>query len=130
MNGKQYFKECCRKSGISANNLFQLGLNKRNPSDRLEHRFNYLTRKETQLFAIGFFERYNIYVAWSLKEKKALKKSVFSIKYSDIEFPLDDTIIPVKKAIEYLGWGEETVLVFTPESVNKFLEKYMIEDKK
>ena len=71
-----------------------------------------------------YFAKDEIYVAWDLREKKADQKSGFSVKGADLDLPLEAGIMPVKKAIEFYGWGEETVLAFRPEIVPEFLKKY------
>ena len=123
MDGKRYFKECCKDKGIDCDALFRIGKSNAAKSDRLKYRCSYLSRKESQLFVVCYFERENVYIAWSLKEKKAAKKSDFSVKVSDIHLPLGNEITPVKKAIEYHGWGQEAILVFAPEKVSDFLER-------
>ena len=124
MDGKRYFKECCRDKGLDCDALFQIGKSNAAKSDRLKYHYSYLSRKESQIFVVCYFEKENVYIAWNLKEKKAAKKSDFSVKRSDLDLPLVDKIVSVKKAIEYEGWGEETVLAFTPERVSDFLERY------
>lgn len=124
MNGKQHFIDCCDKLGLDYNALFQLGENNAAAKDRLKHSFSPHTRKETQLFAVCYFVREGLFLAWSLKEPKAKKKEVFSMKRFDIKRPLNGTISAVEKAIEYHGWAEENVLVFEPDAVELFLKKY------
>lgn len=124
MDGKRHFRECCNALGLDCDKLFQIGKSNAAASERLKYHYPYLSHKESQLFVVCYFERENLYIAWSLKEKKANTKSDFSIKRTDLDRPFGDQIIPVKKAIEYYGWGEETVLAFTPEMVPAFLKKY------
>lgn len=123
MDGVGYFKECCKSTGLDCNQYFQLGKSKTVQPERLYHRFGTEKRTQTQLFAVCYFEVDNIYVAWSLKEKKAKMKTEFSIKRTSLDLPLGQDVSATRKAIEYPGWGEEKVLVFTPESVTLFLER-------
>ena len=124
MDGKRYFKECCTKHGIECDRFFRIGKNNAKKSDRLKYSDSYLSREETQIFVVCYFVKENIYIAWSLREKKATTKSNFSVKRSDLSLPLDNVIVSVKKAIEYHGWGEESVLAFPPEMVPTFLNRY------
>ena len=124
MDGKRYFKECCKDKGIDCEALFRIGKSNAAKSDRLKYHYSYLSRKESQIFVVCYFEKENVYIAWNLKEKKAAKKSDFSVKRSDISFPLGNAIVPITKAIEYQGWGEESVLAFAPEQIPKFLKEY------
>ena len=126
MNGKQYFKNYCKDAGLNYNELFQLGNNNAKPADRLRHHFSKHNRTKSQLYVVCYFQRYNIYVAWSLREQKAFEKTDFSIKKTDVEFDNINSIISVNKAIEFYGWGEETVLAFKPEAIPEFFNRYCI----
>lgn len=123
MDGKRYFKECCKAEGLDCDNLFQFGKCSVAVSDRLKHHFDCQKRKKSQIFAVCYVEKENVYVAWSLKAEKAVKRSVFSIKWSDVDCLLGNTILPASKAIEHQGWGEEIVRAFTPEMVPEFLKR-------
>lgn len=124
MNGKRHFIDCCDKLGLDYNALFQLGENNAAAKDRLKHSFSPHTRKETQLFAVCYFVREDLFLAWNLKEPKAKKKAVFSVKRFDVKRPSRGTIAVVKKAIEYRSWDEEAVLVFEPDTTELFLRNY------
>lgn len=124
MDGKRHFRDCCKTQGLDCDSLFQLGKSGVAVGERLSHRFDCNMRKDSQIFAVCYVEKENTYVAWSLKAKKAAGKSVFSVKWSDIDLLLGDTILPVKKAIEFQGRGEEIVRAFAPEMVPEFLKKY------
>ena len=124
MDGKRYFRDCCETMGLDCDSLFQLGARKVAVSERLAHRFDCNKRKPSQIFAVCYVEKENTYVAWSLKAEKAAGKSVFSVKWSDVDLLLGDTILPAKKTIEFQGRGEELVRAFTPEMVSEFLKRY------
>lgn len=124
MDGKRHFTECCNAKGLDCEKLFQLRSSNTNDIKRLVRRFDYLSRKETQIFAVCYFERENFYVAWSLKVKNAAKKCVFSVQRSSLNWPPKVNMITARKVIEYPGREEETVLAFTPEGVPDFLETY------
>lgn len=128
MDGIRHFKESCAQMALDCNKLFQLGKSEKPHPERLQHRFGTEKRTQTQLFAVCYFavcyfEVDNIYVAWNLKEEKAKMKTVFSVKRASLTLPLEESLVSIKKAIEYSSWDEENVLVFTPEGVTLFLEK-------
>ena len=124
MDGKRYFKDRCKEQGLDCDSLFQLGKSGVAVGERLSHRFNCNTRKDSQIFAVCYVEKENTYVAWSLKAKKAAGKSVFSVKWADIDLLLGNSILPAKKSIEHHGHGEEIVRAFAPEMVGEFLKRY------
>lgn len=124
MDGKRHFRDCCKTMEVDCDSLFQLGKCGVTVSERLTHRFDCNKRKPSHIFAVCYVEKENLYVAWSLKAKKAAKKSVFSVKWSDIDSLFRNTFLPASKAIEYHGWGEELVRAFTPEMVPEFLKRH------
>lgn len=124
MDGKRHFRDCCKTLELDCDNLFQLGKCSVPVSGRLRHRFDFQKRKKSQIFAVCYVEKENVYVAWNLKVKKAAKKSMFSVKWSDVDRFLGNTAPSTSKAIEYQGWGEEIVHVFTPEMIPQFLKRY------
>ena len=124
MDGKVYFKECCKKQGLNCDKLFQLGQSRAVAADRLKYNRSYLTRKDTHLFVVCYFVNEGVYVAWNLKEPKGAKKTAFNINRSAVEIPFDGAVHSVTKSIEYSGWDEETVFVFAPNAVEVFLRNY------
>lgn len=124
MDGKRYFRDCCKAQGLDCDSIFQLGKSGVAVGERLSHRFNSNTRKDSQIFAVCYVEKENTYVAWSLKAEKAAGKSVFNVKWSDIDLLLGNSILPAKKAIEFQGRGEEIVHAFPPEMVSEFLKRF------
>lgn len=123
MDGVKYFKEFCESMGLDCNRYFQLGKSRTVQPERLRHRFDLKKRTPTQLFTVCYFEVDNIYIAWDLKEKKAKQKTIFTVDRTSLALPLKEKLVSIKKAIEHPSWGEENVLVFTPEGVTLFLEK-------
>ena len=124
MNGKQYFRNCCKTMGIDCDKYFQLGECRGYVTERLKHNFDYRNRKESHLFAVCYVAKENLYVAWDLKAEKAAKKTCFSVKWFDNNLLMDNKIFCVQKSIEYQGRGEETVLAFKAELLSEFLEIY------
>lgn len=126
MNGKEFFRECCRELNLDCDELFVLGEgNPKNPS-RFIYKSDPYHRKESQLYAIKYFTSEKVYVAWSLKEPKAKLKSVFSLsKDKGLGFN-EKLILTPEKHIEYSGWNEETVYVFPMGAVKEFLNSFII----
>lgn len=119
MDGKLYFRDCCLKMGVDCDVLFQLGESKAYVQERFRHRFSSHLRKDSNRYAVCFFQKEGLYVAWDLKAKKAAKKDNFSLKKDT--FPVN-SLYSTTKAVEYRGWGEENVFVFYPQYVLDFLE--------
>lgn len=124
MDGKAYFQDYCDQIGLKCKTLFQLGAQTSRRVDRLEFRCSPYMRKETQIFAVCYFKTENVYAAWSLKEPKAKMKSVFSVSRYELASLSQYQILKARKSVEYSGWNEETVYLFTPESVPTFIELY------
>lgn len=124
MDGKRYFRDCCKQAGLDCDSLFQLGRSSAAVGERLSHRFNCGTRKDSQIFAVCYVEKENVYAAWSLKAEKASKKSHFSVKWADVDFHLHNGHSSASKAVEFQGHGKELVRIFPPEGVPEFLNQY------
>lgn len=122
MDGIKYFQECCTQYKIECDILFQLGAQNPQDADSLKYICSPYTRKDTQLFAVCYYQKENIYIAWNLREPKAKTKSVFSVRRCELAFMDQHQILEVRKPIEYSGWNEETVYLFTPELVPTFIE--------
>lgn len=125
MDGKHFFEQCCSECGIECDKFFKLGASAMLMPDRFYHKFNRNTMKETQLFAVCYFEVDNLYIAWNLHDDKKAGTSKFSIKRSDLNLPMSNNIQTIRKTIEHHGHGEETVIAFAPETVPVFLEQYI-----
>jgi len=124
MYGIRHFRDCCKTMKLDCDSLFQLGQCGTTVSQRLTHRFDHHKRKDSHIFAVCYVKQHNLYVAWSLKAKKANHKSVFTLKWSEVDLLFNNAILPIKKSIEFSGHGEELVRVFTPDMVPEFLTKY------
>lgn len=124
MDGKDYFRDCCKELNLDCDALFSLGTQNTVKKGRSVYCSPYLKRKKTQLFAVNYFQEMNVYVAWNLRAQKAEKKTYFSIKLEDLEKAARRGVAAATKSIEYSGWGEETVFIFPPDSVSLFLREY------
>lgn len=105
--------------GVDCDTLFQLGESKAYVQERFQHRFASRLRRDSNRYAVCFFQKEGLYIAWDLKAKKAAKKDNFSLKKDT--FPVN-SLYSTTKAVEYQGWGEERVFVFYPQYVLDFLE--------
>lgn len=130
MDGKKHFKNCCQELNVDCQQLFQLGTQEKLSAKRFTHRFSRFTRTASQCFAVCYFEAEDIYIAWSLREKYAKHKEVFSLKKEDATLAGDFQILPVTKWINQVGQDKETVYVFRPNMVTNFLQKYIKEAQK
>lgn len=128
MDGKQFFRQCCRKYGIECDKYFQLGASSAKTSDRFYHRFNPKTITETQLFAVCYFVADDLYLAWKLHNPLKPLRYCFSLKKSDMALSFTSKIGTVPKIVDHSGVGKETVIAFAPEAVPAFFEQYIPKD--
>jgi len=127
MEGKQYFIECCKELGIDSDKYIKIG-KQAGQKNRLVYKSEYTSRKSTQLYAVCYYKNEDLYVAWSLKEKKPNTYNYFSVKKDDVIETPQNEILHVQKAIEYSGWDEEVVYSFRRSAVKLFLETHVIVD--
>ena len=126
MDGKQYFIVCCNEYGIDCDELFKLGRGTRGGKTRFEYSCNPRTRKDSQIFAIKYFEEENLYIAWSLKVIKAKGKQNFTLQREKVNLFGFNEIGEANKPIEYSGHGEEIVYIFSPKGVKAFLNSKIL----
>jgi len=124
MNGKELFKKYCTELGIDCDTFFKLGNQNPKITNRYVYKNSYLSRKESQLFAINYFKNDNIYIAWNLKEKKASTKSSFILLKNKIKFAFQEEVLRISKGIEYTSWDQEIAFVFQPTGIKNFLILY------
>ena len=126
MDGKEYFRECCKDLGIDASEFFRLGNQNGETKNRLRFKPSYNSEKHSQIFAVNYFSAYGIYVAWRTEVGRITKREVFSIKKEDVSHVPSNYILPISKAVEYSGWAQEMVYAFRLDSVKLFLQKYIL----
>lgn len=124
MDGKKYFRDCCKELNLDCDALFSLSAQNTVNGGSVVCNSPYHKRKKTQLFAVNFFQKMNVYIAWNLRAKKAEMRTYFSIKLEEVEKAARRGVAAAEKSIEYSGWGEETVFIFPPDSVPQFLREY------
>ena len=124
MDGKKHFRDCCKLAQIDCKAYFQLGAQNPKRADRWEYKCDAFQRKDTTKYAVCYFQAGNFYAAWDLSAPKAKGKTVFSIKKEDVPSHLQDRAVFVTKAIEFQNRPREIVLIFSPDGVMDFLEKY------
>lgn len=122
MDAKLYFRNCCKELNIDCDELFKVGA--QNPKDKVQLQYSCqaYSRKESNIYAVCFFESVGLYVAWDLRVYKSKTHNKFNIKKEDVCKQFKGELTTVTKLTEYSGWGEEEVYVFSPEKVNDFLE--------
>ena len=120
MDGKRYFRDCCKQAGLDCDSLFQLGRSSAAVGERLSHRFNCGTRKDSQIFAVCYVEKKNVYAAWSLKAEKASKKSHFSVKWADVDVHLHNGHSSASKAVEFQDTAKSLSVFFHPKEFLNF----------
>ena len=75
MDGKQYFINSCESRNIHWDDLFKIGQGKGSSKGVFKYDCKHLYRKDSQLFAIKYFEKEELYIAWDLKNRKLKKKN-------------------------------------------------------
>lgn len=125
MDGKQFFRQCCKDYGIECDDYFKLAASSAQMPKRFYHKFNRNTMKDTQLFAVCYFEADDLYLAWNLHNPLKPHSYCFSLEKSDLKLSFTTGMGTATKAIEYIGHGEETVIAFAPKAVSEFLKKYI-----
>ena len=85
MDEKQHFRNCCKELGIDCDTYIKLGAgNPKNPT-RFIFQSDHTKRKDTQLFAVKYFEQEDVYIAWNLKERGGSGKNSFSLSKNKIK---------------------------------------------
>ena len=126
MDGKQYFRKCCQKLEIDCDTFIRLGAGAPKNPTRFIYQDDYTKRKDTQLFAIKYFAKEDLYVAWNLKEPKARTKNTFSLSKQKAAPLKKNQVLSISKGIEYINWDVENTFVFRPDAVVHFLKAYVV----
>ncbi len=123
MVGKSTFSEHYKRLGIQSEEWFVLGEGAPNDPKRFHFSCALNRRKPSHLFAVFCDRRENLFIAWNLKVHKAAKKTVFSLSKESVnEAALRQDLFGVTKKIEFSGWNEETVFVFSENGIDDFLK--------
>ena len=124
MDGKKIFEEYCKAHGIECEKYFKIGKGAR-AKGRFKYHCEPSARKDTQIYAIKYFEEENVYVAWNLREPYAKQKSDFSLSTEPRVTSVSISNVEVcTKGIVSNGHNEETVLKFGPEGIGDFIRVY------
>ncbi len=124
--GKEYFKACCEKLKINCDTVIKLGAGMSNDPKRFKYQSNYTKRKDTQLFAIKYFEKENVYIAWNLKERGGSCKNGFSLSKKKIDGLQSGQVLAASKGLGYPSWDAENTFAFKPDAVTRFLNTYVV----
>lgn len=127
MDGIKLFKEHCEKYKISFDEIFYSGIGKR-IAERcsFDFRNNAVSRPISQKYIIKYWTDNDIFVVWKVNH---LNKTVYSISPSqtiEIKGVRDNQMLPIIKAIEYQGRGEETVYAFKHTMISAFIEQVLL----
>jgi len=125
MDGKKYFRGCCKDLGIDCGTFIKLGAGDPKDAKRFLFQCGHTKRKPSQLFAVKYFGSEDVYIAWSLREPKAKMKDVFSLSKRKIEPLRPGQVLAIEKGIGYPAWDTETVFAVKPDAVPRFLEVYV-----
>lgn len=121
---QKYFRDCCKQLNIDCDTLFYTGLSHSTSGERLCY---YINKEKSPLpiYAICYFQSMDIYVAWDLKNCR-LKRNKLSIAKCKADKVIPNQIYKATKHVNNRGGEEETVYIFQPNSVKRFLETYIL----
>ncbi len=126
MDEKQHFRNCCKELGIDCDTYIKLGAgNPKNPT-RFIFQSDHTKRKDTQLFAVKYFEQEDVYIAWNLKERGGSGKNSFSLSKNKIKELKAEQVLAISKGLGYPNWDRETIFAFKPNAVLRFLKVYIV----
>lgn len=126
VKGKDHFKECCKRLNIDCDKYIKLGAGASGNETRFSFQSDHTKRKDSQLYAVKYFEKENVYIAWNLKERSGSCKNSFSLSKKKIEALKPKEVLAVSKGIEYPSWDSENVFAFSPDAVERFLKAYVL----
>ncbi len=126
MDGKQYFRECCKQIGIDCDTFVQLSAGNPKNSTRFIYQSDHMKRKDSQLFAVKYFEKENVYIAWNLKERGGSCKNGFSLSKKKIDGLQAGQVLAISKGLGYPSWDMENTFAFGPDAVIRFLKTYVV----
>lgn len=124
--GKTYFEDRCAGFKIDCDKYIRLGAGNPKNETRFIFKSDHTQRKESQLFAIKYFEKENVYIAWNLKEKGGSCKDTFSLSKKKIAALKPKQVLAASKGIEYPSWDAENIFAFLPDAVDRFLKIYIL----
>lgn len=124
--GKEYFRECCQKFEIDCDKIISLSAGKSNHLARFIYQSDHAKRKNSQLFAVKYFEAENVYIAWNLKERGGSCKNSFSLSKKKIDGLQAGQVLAVSKGLGYPSWDMENTFAFGPDAVVRFLKTYVV----
>lgn len=129
MNGKELFAEVCKNNGLICKDIFILGVGS-TIGDRCRYDISSHTRKESELYAVKYFETEEIFIAWYLKSFKLPNRTKFSLNSKGLRSISADKVHLIEKNLGFSGHGTETVYVFKSAMIDTFIKQYVIADKK
>lgn len=123
---KAFFKARCQELNIDCDTVIKLGAGSSNDPKRFKYQSDHTKRKGTQLFAVKYFEKEDVYIAWNLREPYAKAKNGFSLSKQKIKPLKSGQVLAAEKGIEYPSWDAENTFAFKPDAVTRFLNTYVV----
>ena len=121
MNGKSYFRACCKRRGIPCDAWFKLGAQNSKSNGGYVYHCPPELRTDGQLYAVNYVHERGLYIAWNVTHPDAQEKTVFRLLISALEDAKPGELLAVEKAMKHYGWGKEIVYVFDRDAVDAFL---------
>lgn len=132
MNGKEYFRKCCKELGLDLDTYFFLCSQMTSKGNRYGYSCSKAAKMESQLFAVKYFEHEGFYLAWQLKKLQTTQN--FSVSKKEVINRIynakKEKTYTVTKYIDRINGEHEIVYLFYPEALKLFLEKHIIQPKK
>lgn len=126
MDGKSYFKKCCKELGINCDTYFRVHAQKSKTKTHYVCKSDDTKRNDNHLFVINYNATDNLYLAWNLKQSLSAKRNTFILAIDTVSIINADKVQSLSKIKEHIGHGEEIVYVFPPGAINDFLNKVCI----
>ena len=122
VNGKSYFRACCKKQGIPCEAWFKLGAQNSQNSGGYVYHCPPALRGPQMRYAVNYIKDRELYVAWDLSAPGTEDKTVFRVVAGALDRVQPGELLLISKTLKHHGWGRETVYAFDHRAVNAFLK--------
>ena len=115
---KKAFLDRCKEMNVDADKYFELHFTKSEKND--EYKSSTFGSHLVAEYFVLFLKHRNIWLAWQKRSNS--KRSVFYVKKESIDNMFETNFGIVSKNVEFSGWGEENVYVFTNDEIETFIK--------
>ena len=119
---RDYFQKCCKELQIDYDTLFYLGVSRSKKGDRLTYRVS-TPKIPRPLFAVCYFYSMNVFAVW---KTEIYDRTSFNVDKSEADKVIPNQIKMAKKHMNKRNGEPEVVYIFNADSLNLFLETYVL----